>query len=74
MEDWYLVRNSLGQVGWVLMRMVDLDVPLDVAQYAEGQRIVGYFVLNTVQETIDGEQKQVPQYLVLLNQPKDGLP
>jgi hypothetical protein len=74
MEDWYLVRNSTGQVGWVLMRMVDLDVPLDIAQYAEGQRIVGYFVLNTVQETIDDQPKQEPQYLVLLNQPKDGLP
>ncbi len=74
MEDWYLVRNSSGQVGWVLMRMVDLDVPLDVAQYAEGQRIVGYFVLNTVQETIDDQPKEEPQYLVLLNQPKDGLP
>ena len=74
MEDWYLVRNSAGQVGWVLMRMVDLDVPLDVAQYAEGQRIVGYFVLNTVSETIDGEEKQEPQYLMLLNEPKDGLP
>jgi len=74
MEDWYLVRNSAGQAGWVLMRMIDLDVPLDIAQYAEGQRIVGYFVLNTVQETIDGQPKEMPQYLVLLNQPKDGLP
>ena len=74
MEDWYLVRNSSGQVGWVLLRMVDLDVPLDIAQYAEGQRIVGYFILNTVQETIDDQPKQEPQYLVLLNQPKDGLP
>jgi Bacterial SH3 domain/GW (Gly-Tryp) dipeptide domain len=74
MEDWYLVRNSSGQVGWVLMRMVDLDVPLDIAQYAEGQRIVGYFILNTVQETIDNQPKEEPQYLVLLNQPKDGLP
>jgi hypothetical protein len=74
MEDWYLVRSSSGKVGWVLLRMVDLDVPLDVAQYAEGQRIVGYFVLNTVQENIDGEEKQEPQYLVLLNMPKDGLP
>jgi len=54
--------------------MVDLDVPLDIAQYAEGQRIVGYFVLNTVPETIDDQQKEMPQYLVLLNQPKDGLP
>jgi hypothetical protein len=69
MEDWYLVRSSSGHVGWVLLRMVDLDIPLDVAQYAEGQRIVGYFVLNTVDE--DG--KQVAQYLVLLNEPKDGL-
>jgi hypothetical protein len=74
MEDWYLVRNSEGKVGWVLMRMVDLDVPLDIAQYAEGQRIVGYFVLNTVPETIDDQQKEMPQYLVLFNQPKDGLP
>ena len=70
MEDWYLVRNTAGHVGWVLLRMVDLDIPLEVAQYAEGQRIMGYFVLNTVQD----EDKQVPQYLVLLNEPKDGLP
>ena len=69
MEDWYLVRSSSGHVGWVLLRMVDLDVPLDIAQYAEGQRIIGYFVLNNVEE--DG--KQQPQYLVLLNEPKDGL-
>ncbi len=55
------------------MRMIDLDVPLDIAQYAEGQRIMGYFVLNTVPETIDGQQKEEPQYLVLLNEPKDGL-
>jgi SH3-like domain-containing protein len=73
MEDWYLVRNSAGQVGWVLMRMIDLDVPLDIAQYAEGRRIMGYFVLNTVPETIDGQPKEMPQYLVLLNEPKDGL-
>lgn len=70
MEDWYLVRSSSGHAGWVLLRMVDLDVPLDIAQYAEGQRIMGYFVLNTVEE--DGKPQS--QYLVLLNEPKDGLP
>jgi SH3-like domain-containing protein len=69
MEDWYLVRSASGHVGWVLLRMLDLDVPLDIAQYAEGQRIVAYFVLNNVEE--DG--KPQPQYLVLLNEPKDGL-
>lgn len=70
MEDWWLVRDSHERVGWVLARMVDLDVPLDVAQYAEGQRIVAYFVLDQVQ---DGDKK-VPQYLTVLTEPKDGLP
>jgi SH3-like domain-containing protein len=69
-EDWWLVRDSRGRVGWVLGRMIDLDVPLEVAQYAEGQRIVAFFVLNEVQ---DGDKK-VPQYLTVLSEPKDGLP
>jgi SH3-like domain-containing protein len=68
MEDWWLVRDQQGHVGWVLGRMIDIDVPLDVAQYAEGQRIVGCFVLN---EVSDGEKK-VPQYLMVLTQAKDG--
>jgi hypothetical protein len=51
LEDWWLVRDSLGRVGWVLSRMVDVDVPLDVAQYAEGQRFVAFFVLNEVQDS-----------------------
>ena len=58
------------RVGWVLARMIDLDVPLEVAQYAEGQRIVAFFVLNQVQ---DGDKK-VPQYLTVVTEPKDGLP
>ena len=70
LEDWWLVRDSHSRVGWVLARMVDLDVPLDVAQYAEGQRIVAFFVLNQVQ---DGDKK-VAQYLTVLTEPKDGLP
>jgi len=70
MEDWWLVRDSQGHVGRVLGRLIDLDVPLEVAQYAEGQRIVGCFVLNEVR---DGDKK-VPQYLMLLSEPKDGLP
>ena len=68
-EDWWLVRDSHSRVGWVLGRMIDLDVPLEVAQYAEGQRIVAFFVLN---EVADGDKK-IPQYLVLLTEPRDGL-
>jgi SH3-like domain-containing protein len=70
MEDWWLVRDSEGHVGWVLGRMIDLDIPIEVAQYAEGQRIVAYFALN---EVSDGDKK-VAQYLVLMTEPKDGLP
>ena len=69
-EDWWLVRDGKGRAGWVLSRMVDLDVPLEVAQYAEGQRIVAFFVLDEVN---DGEKK-IPQYLTILTEPKDGLP
>lgn len=70
MEDWWLIRDADGRVGWVLSRFVDLDVPLEIAEYAEGQRIVAFFVLNQV---ADGDKK-VSQYLVVLSEPKDGLP
>ena len=69
-EDWWLVKDSHNRFGWVLGRMIDLDVPLEIAQYAEGQRIVAYFILNQVQ---DGDKK-VPQYLTMVTEPKDGLP
>ena len=70
MEDWWLIRDPDGHIGWVLARMVDLDVPLEIAQYAEGQRTVAFFVLNQV---ADGDKK-ISQYLVVLTEPKDGLP
>jgi len=69
-EDWWLVRDTHGHVGWVLARMIDVDAPLEIAQYAEGQRIVAFFVLNEVRDA----GKNVPQYLLALTEPKDGLP
>jgi SH3-like domain-containing protein len=69
-EDWWLIRDPQAHTGWVLARMVDLDVPLEIAQYAEGQRIVAFFVLDQVNDA----DKKVPQYLVALSEPKDGLP
>jgi SH3-like domain-containing protein len=75
-EDWWLVRDSQKRVGWVLARMIDIDVPMEIAQYAEGQRIVADFVLNTVPDTDPdtGQSKNVPQYLMLTTEPKDGQP
>jgi SH3-like domain-containing protein len=70
LEDWWLARDSEGRVGWVLARMVDVDVPIEIAQYAEGQRFVAFFALNQVQ---DGDKK-VSQYLAVLSEPHDGLP
>jgi SH3-like domain-containing protein len=70
LEDWWLVRDDQGRVGWVLVRMVDVDAPLEIAQYAEGQRLIAFFVLNDVK---DGNRK-VPQYLCVLTDPHDGMP
>ena len=33
MEDWLLIRSQASR-RWVLARMVDLDVPLEIAQYS----------------------------------------
>jgi hypothetical protein len=68
-EDWWLVRDSAQHAGWVLGRMIDLEAPIEVAQYAEGQRIVACFLLDHV----DDAGKSVPQYVMLLNEPKDGI-
>jgi hypothetical protein len=75
MEDWWLVRDAQNRVGWVLARMVDIDVPLDIAQYAEGQRFVAFFALNQVQDPgKEGADKNVSQYLCAITEPHDGLP
>jgi len=71
LEDWLLIRGGDKQhVGWVLARMVDVDIPLEIAQYAEGDRIVSSFVLSEVQDA----DKKIPQYLVMMTDNKDGLP
>src|SRR5205823_7364911 len=41
--------------GWVLTRLLSMAIPDEVAQYAEGRRIVSYFPLG---ETPDGEEKK----------------
>jgi len=85
LEDWWLVRDAENRVGWVLARMVDVDAPLDIAQYAEGQRFVAFFVLDTVQDPNKqdpdkedtgkaGSDKSVSQYLCAFTEPHDGSP
>ncbi len=46
MDDWSLVRTKDGKVGWVLLRALNMAIPDEVAQYAEGHRITSYFALG----------------------------
>jgi hypothetical protein len=56
-EDWFLVRNgtAAGDIqaqsasrfaGWGLAGNLDMAVPEEVMQYAEGKRVVAWFVLD----------------------------
>ena len=75
MEDWWLGRDGAGRTGWLLSRMIDVDAPDSVTRYAEGQRIVGAYVLTTVHdEGAEGDNKDIPIYLTVMGPYLAGLP
>jgi hypothetical protein len=79
LEDWWLVRDREGRAGWLLSSRMDIDVPDEIAQYAEGQRIVGAYTLTKVaDENVDKDGQPVttekPEFVTVLSPPKAGLP
>lgn len=54
-DDWYLVRTK-DKAGWGLTGNLDMSVPEEVLQYAEGKRVAAWFVLDPGPE-VDGEKK-----------------
>jgi uncharacterized protein YgiM (DUF1202 family) len=81
MQDWWLVRDAEGRTGWILSNRLDVDAPAELAKYAEGQRIVGAYVLTTVNDpdaSSDDKSvpadKNIPIYVTVLSPYKAGLP
>jgi SH3-like domain-containing protein len=70
LEDWLLVRGAGERTGWLLESLVDLNPPVEVAQYREGQRIRAWFVLH--REMDDGVER--PWYLWATIRRVAGLP
>jgi SH3-like domain-containing protein len=75
MEDWWLVSDSKGDTGWLYSRMMDVDAPDAITKYAEGQRVVGAYVLTTVYDPeAEQEDKNIPIYVTVMSPYKAGLP
>ena len=75
MEDWWLVRDSHGDTGWLYSRMMDVDAPDSIVRYSEGQRIVGAYVLTTVNDPeAEQDNKEIPEYVTVTSPYKAGLP
>ena len=75
MEDWWLVRDQNGYTGWMLSRMLNVNTPDAIVRYSEGQRIVGAYVLTTVNDPdAPGEDKNIPEYLTVTSPYEAGLP
>ena len=79
-EDWWLVRDAKGQTGWVYSRLLEVSAPDSLLRYAEGQRIVGAYILTHVDDPDSGildngnTITSIPVYVTVLSPYKAGLP
>lgn len=57
-EAWYLVRAG-DKGGWVLGRLVSLEIPEEISHYAQSFNLVAWLVISRV----DDNGRAVPQYV-----------
>jgi hypothetical protein len=80
MEDWWLVRDAKGDTGWMYSRLLDVSAPDTLVRYAEGQRIVGAYLIAKVDDPDSGVLSNgvavtsIPEYVTVLAPYKAGLP
>ena len=75
LQDWWLVRDDQGHTGWVWSRMMDIDIPAEIAGLSEGQRYIGAYLLRTVDDPDSSfPNHKAPEYVTVLNSWQDGLP
>jgi hypothetical protein len=75
MEDWWLARDSRGRTGWLLSSRIYVNVPDDIAQYAEGQQILGSYMIKKVLDPDSSFPDHLaPEYLTLEGPLQSGQP
>jgi hypothetical protein len=75
LEDFWLARDSAGDVGWIRAATIATDVPTALLDLTVGRHIVGVYVLATEHDPeATTPDHEVPEYLTLLSPWKSGLP
>ena len=59
LDYWHLAKlDNIGQVAWVLENMTYASIPLEIAKYAAGKRIIAYFALGEGEDQVKSYGKQ----------------